>query len=274
MFVIDSDKYSASGIETLVFPGGEPHVKVPQLPPHPLLYLKLRTWIDVGHAALLVDACDRLDVGPHIFMPYLPGARQDRSDGSCGHTLWLTSRMFAAPVYTFDVHSQAACAHMKIRQNFMPADLQLEIPYNVAGVIAPDEGAVNRAMSFRNRFFPRAELLCATKQRDPHTGLLTNYRLERPSRRGHYIVVDDICDGGGTFNLLAQAFGNSVGYNADRYSLELYVSHGIFSKGVDALSQMYCRITTTDSWCRLPSGGRLNVISLAPLLTKISGEEQ
>ena len=63
MKIIDSDDYSAAGIETMFFPGGEPHVKVPFFSEPLLLHLKLRTWNDVGFAALLLDGEPLLGCG-------------------------------------------------------------------------------------------------------------------------------------------------------------------------------------------------------------------
>jgi hypothetical protein len=56
MLIIDSDNYAASGVETMFFPGGEPHVKIPRFKEMPILHLKLRTWNDVGFASLLTNA--------------------------------------------------------------------------------------------------------------------------------------------------------------------------------------------------------------------------
>ena len=91
--VIDSDDYRASGIETLVFPGGEPHVKLPDFSGRILLFLKLRSWSDTGFAALIADAISRSDAeSVHTFVPYFPAARQDRApDGRAPLTLRYTA---------------------------------------------------------------------------------------------------------------------------------------------------------------------------------------
>lgn len=271
--IIDSDDYAASGIETMFFPGGEPHIKVPPFKGRRvLLFLKLRTWSDVGLATLLIDALGRQPgVRFRIFVPYFPGARQDRSDGTCGLTLQVMATLLtdSRSVFVFDGHSPALEAHADIAREFMPADLVPERRANVAGVIAPDDGALGRAKRFRDAFYPAAPVICASKNRDTQTGRLSNYQLQPLPRDGQYIVVDDICDGGGTFNLLADAFAANP--LSSRCSLELFVSHGIFSKGLDAISPLFSHITTTDSWCRLPSSDRLTVLPLAPLFDTIMG---
>jgi ribose-phosphate pyrophosphokinase len=255
MVLIDSDRYVLSGIDTLVFPGGEPHVKVPWFNPDKrwLLFLKLRHWLDVGYAALVIDALIRQQVYFRVFIPYLPGARQDRSEGECGHTLEAVVRLlrlYECDAWTavFDPHSLAVQKLLPKAQVFMPHQLDtMPIREDVVGVIAPDTGAVARAKTFRNKLYPDVPVITATKRRDPLTGWLSKYEMPSLAKEGHYIVVDDICDGGGTFNLLASAFDrDDVGLQS---TLELVVSHGIFSKGVNAISPRYTRITTTNSWC-------------------------
>jgi ribose-phosphate pyrophosphokinase len=88
--------------------------------------------------------------------------------------------------------------------------------------------------------------------------------------RGRYIIVDDICDGGGTFNLLAHEFKADPQAGASK--LELFVSHGIFSKGLSGIDPVIERVTTTDSWCRLASDARLTVLPLKPLFPLIHGD--
>lgn len=53
---IGSDDYAVSGIRTMLFPGGEPHVKVPKFEGNVLFVAKCGTWNDTGFAALVVDA--------------------------------------------------------------------------------------------------------------------------------------------------------------------------------------------------------------------------
>ena len=67
-----------------------------------------------------------------------------------------------------------------------------------------------------------------------------NHPAGKPSR---YVVVDDICDAGGTFLGIAKMLNN---YNPTA-TLELVISHGIFSKGIDELLKHYSTIYTTNS---------------------------
>lgn len=272
--IIESDNYAAAGIETLFFPGGEPHAKIPpELKGDILLVLKLRTWNDTGLGACVLDALwrnrkvDRLKV----FTPYFPGARQDRSDGLSPYTLELMKDLFSlyvTPTHVFDPHSEVLTASRSLLHWYMPSDLVYTPVEDVVGIIAPDEGALERAEDFRAHFYPNAILVCCNKKRDPTTGRLSGYHMPDLVKFGRYIIVDDICDGGGTFNLLADALRPSSAL----CQLELFVSHGIFSKGLDAIDPLIERITTTDSWCQLQSTERLRVLPLATLYPRIIGE--
>jgi len=96
-----------------------------------------------------------------------------------------------------------------------------------------------------------------------------------PEKGAVYIIVDDICDGGGTFNLLAEEFFKDPA--SEGAELALFVSHGIFSKGLNAIDKRITSIYTTDSWAQTPRGlvppeDRLIVLSLQPVIDKILKE--
>lgn len=263
--IIDSDNYKAAGIEVLFFPGGEPHVKLPDISGDVTLFLKLRTWNDAGIAAALIDAICYQDVNPSIFIPYFPGARQDRTDGKSPLTIAMTTQLLQpmrGELSVFDVHSDIFFNYVSAR-NFMPSDLMVPVKPDVVAIIVPDAGAKGRAESFRHAFYPHVDLIQCDKKRDFQSGKFIGFEMPSLTKQGRYLIVDDICDGGGTFNLLAAAFeSDPVG----KYSrLELFVSHGIFSKGLDAISPTITHITTTNSWCQLTSD-RLTVLPLEPLL--------
>ena len=107
------------------------------------------------------------------------------------------------------------------------------------GVIAPDKGAVARAEHVADAL--HLPLFKATKERDFETGKLSHFAVEPLPEAGRLLVVDDICDGGGTFCGLAEAAG--VG----RERLSLWVSHGIFSGKANQLRDYYSTVYTTDS---------------------------
>jgi ribose-phosphate pyrophosphokinase len=82
----------------------------------------------------------------------------------------------------------------------------------------------------------------AEKHRDSDTGKLSGFTCEPLPETGRFLIVDDICDGGGTFMGLAEA----TGVPKDR--LGLYVSHGVFSGSAHLLHNHFGEIVTTDSY--------------------------
>lgn len=272
MIIIDSDDYAASGIETMTFPGGEPHVKLPIFDDRILFYGKLRTWQDVGYAALVLDALSYQGIQhqKYAFIPYFPGARQDRTDkGQSPLTLRVMLDLLSKSAFAlvaFDPHSSVLINSDQLASYYMPSNLTIPQRDDVAGIIAPDAGAAARAEDFRKAFYPNAALVQCEKTRDFKTGQLSAYSMPQLTYSGRYIIVDDICDGGGTFNLLADAFATDP--LAGNSTLEMFVSHGIFSRGVPAISSRIEHITTTDSWCRFAGiyPARLTVINLLPQL--------
>jgi ribose-phosphate pyrophosphokinase len=84
-------------------------------------------------------------------------------------------------------------------------------------------------------------MLQATKKRDLQTGKIIGYELiDKPDLSGKLVlVVDDICDGGGTFLALSNAIDEHSGNACEKH---LYVTHGIFSKGKEVLNNHYSKV--------------------------------
>lgn len=282
---IHSDHYRDVGIEAMFFPGGEPHVKLPNFGcGKRVLYTAiLRNWNDTGFAALIMDALTRQGVHLDCFIPYFPGMRQDKTNkGLDPLTCSVTARLLAygQRVWTFDPHSYVALD--MITQYGSPSAKvrgmsvkDLRMPLNFSSglydcIIVPDEGAVMRAQEFRDRHMPGFGCIYYRKRRDPVSGRILSYDIKSwehaaPAVPKRALVIDDICDGGATFNMLADA----IVKESPGIKLELYVSHGIFSKGLEALHPIYEHIYTTDSWCRMQDTARISVINLLSCFTAL-----
>lgn len=209
---------------------------------------------DLMKLLLFTDAFRRsynFDCKFRVFIPYIPYARQDRVANS-GESLSI--KVFADVinsqnyfrVYYMDAHSDVCtalinnCYEMfKVNDEYLR---KIILDYDNCIVLAPDAGAYKRL----SKNIKDVPLIYATKHRDTKTGLLSNLEIHAGNVNisdKKILVVDDICDGGGTFLLLADEFGKQ--YNNE---LNLYVSHGIFSKGYDELKKRYKRIYTTNSF--------------------------
>ncbi len=205
-----------------------------------------------------------------LLLPYLPGSRDDRGH-AIGATVYakLINSMGFERVVTIDPHSH----HMpQLINNLTVVDPVQMMAYTVdreglVGVIAPDAGAVARASTAALAL--GVPLIQATKVRDQATGKLSGFDCP-DLEPGNYLVVDDICDGGGTFNGLADVIFDK----SEDVRLDLWVTHGIFSKGLDELlADRFDSIYTTDSypsgpakWPGLTTGHRLTATPALPAM--------
>jgi len=181
---------------------------------------------------------------PDLVSPYPPYGRADRVMPGGGGDSVGTDLMYGLlghhfnHMHTMDTHS--TFGGMRWTSNILPHDYMARaanLDLTDTCVIAPDAGSVWRAENFAN--LNRLPLLKCEKTRDTTTGKITGYFVPRHEKYNHYVVVDDICDGGGTFNLLASGLPPA--------RKTLIVAHGIFSKGYTELLSNYDKIVTLNS---------------------------
>jgi ribose-phosphate pyrophosphokinase len=235
--------------QLIKFPGGEWHVKgAPFKRGRPYCaVIQGSSADDIIALAIWADAVHRDGGIPHAVIPYFPGARQDRRQPGEALSVKvyadIVNAMNLASVSILDPHSAVIVALLD-RVNVLPdkgAYRAMTWGTTVDALIAPDAGALKRTEAVAQMF--NVPVVQATKKRDMSTGRLTGFSVPDIDNTKVYGIVDDICDGGGTFIGLAQATG------LDRGHLRLYVTHGIFS-GVarDTLPVFYGSIHTTNSF--------------------------
>lgn len=202
-------------------------------------------------AMFLVDAMTERGIAPpELILPFVPGARQDRLNPEGDYLFTIKSiaklindRNFPV-VKILDPHSEVTPALIDRCKVYSPAYILAgRFPTGTwSGVVSPDAGSEKRANLVAHAL--GLEVVYGWKQRDLATGGLKGFGLQHLEDRFKdkpLLVVDDICDGGGTFVGLAEQIA-AQGAKAD-----LYVTHGIFAKGVKVLAEFYGRIITTDS---------------------------
>jgi ribose-phosphate pyrophosphokinase len=240
--------------ETFTFSGGEPHIKInPKLETFSKVTVthRLKSFNDLGVLCLAVDALQRMDAKLEtLIIPYFPAARQDRvmvngEPLSVKVYAEIINHLNFKKVIVFDAHSEVTPAvlnNCRVHTNheFIKQVIQ-EIGSNVL-LISPDGGALKKIYKV-SEFLGGLDVVECSKSRDVKTGLLTGFKVYSDDLQGKdCLIVDDICDGGGTFIGLAAELKNK---NAGK--LYLAVSHGIFSKGFESL-KCFERIFTTDSF--------------------------
>lgn len=220
-----------------IFPAGEVHVNVEKTR---VTTQRADLWSsnDIMEMLLRNDAQKRLGCRLKWLIPYVPYARQDRVCNA-GEALSikvmadLIDTMDAAEVTIWDPHSDVAPALIHnvrlIEQHTLVKRIIRSQQYS--GVVAPDVGAAKKAAKVAEML--GIPLYQAHKVRNTQTGVITKTVLldTIPLDTTRLLVVDDICDGGRTFIELGKLLKD--------YRVDLYVTHGIFSKGVDELLAYY-----------------------------------
>ena len=269
--------------EVIKFPGGEPHVKITGQ--RELFYAKraivdcrFKSNDDLMATIALTDAARRIgikDIG--LFIPYFPGARQDRVKNFSGEA--LTCKIYAdiinsqgyEAVWVVDPHSDVTPALLNNAKVITQKEILESRLGRYDGIISPDAGSRKKCEDIAEAC--GLKIYYGAKHRDMATGKLSHFSCEELplrdivykrdvldkqvspphdgytldeggrswSRKTEYIVLDDICDGGGTFIGLKEAIENQES------AIDLFVTHGIFSKGTEELSKNYRKIITTDS---------------------------
>ncbi|MGO4877451.1 ribose-phosphate diphosphokinase [Pedobacter sp. AJM] len=245
---------NAISYKSFLFAGGEPHIKISgdfNQNEAVTITQRINSFNDLGLICITVDALKRMGVKEiHLYIPYFPAARQDRvmipgEPLSVKVYADIINALALASVTVFDPHSEVTPALLNncitISNHKFIEKVIKEIGTGVK-LISPDGGALKKIYKV-SEFLGGAEVVECSKSRDVKTGRLSGFKVYTDDLGGaDCLIVDDICDGGGTFNGLAEALQAK---NAGK--LYLAISHGIFSKGFDDLSKYFEQIFTTDS---------------------------
>ena len=239
--------------ESFVFNGGEPHIRIEEFDNMNSIYVthRINSFNDLGLFCIAIDALRRMNVEKiHAFIPYFPGARQDR--------VMVMGESLTVKVYTkiingleldsvtiFDPHSDVTPAllnnSISIQNTQFIEKVLANIPKDFI-LISPDAGASKKIYKLASQLGISAVLECG-KKRDVKTGSLSGFSVPVDDLKNKpCLIVDDICDGGGTFLGLGDELKKK-----NSGDLFLAVSHGIFSKGFEELAKIFKKTFTTDS---------------------------
>ena len=190
------------------------------------------------HVAQLKMLINTLKPGVRVTLdlPFFPYSRQDHKVSNettfalRSFCLLLKSLEFNC-IMTYDIHSNVALTYLDELINIYPATAidNTLMKFNPDVIVFPDKGAKTR---YEQKFTLPA--VSIHKERDQLTGYLTikgiinDKNIDLAYKR--CLIIDDLCDGGGTFILAAQAL-----YNEGVKEVGLYTTHGIYSKGTQVL---------------------------------------
>ncbi len=244
-------------IDFFTFSGGEFQIKII----HKIETERaILTWKpkDAGEIALLlltVSALKHMGVNDiDLDILYLPYARQDRvcSIGEA-HSLEVIcdviTNLDVSVVRLWDVHNKEKtlelldshlCIHLDSYDIFDRFKILDEFDLSNLILCAPDDNAYQRVSEVANQHHQTIPVVI-NKVRDSESGKITGMKWNKNNRRvdgWNVLIIDDICDGGSTFLQAAQILKEQGAEN-----LYLYVTHGIFSKGLDLIYEYFKHIT-------------------------------
>jgi len=262
-------------IRTFNFPGGECSVDISAIPIGPRVDIAayLYTSDDVMRLLLAVDAVRTAvpTTAVHLTIPYFPYGRQDRvcNTGeafSLAVMASLINGLRCAQVTVLDPHSPKTMELLERSHAITQTELLRGSPVETTILsqnlilLAPDKGAAPKLVAYQRDLADRGfqvDIACCDKVRDPKTGAIVRTEVPALDPTRGTMIIDDICDGGRTFSEIARVLKGRG--HAPRY---LYVTHGIFSKGIAPLADfthVYCyhtfRIPSVDETAMLTTIG-------------------
>lgn len=240
--------------QSFTFSGGEPHIKInPDFDVNQKTTIthRINSFNDLGLLCIAVDALRRMDVKIiDLFIPYFPAARQDRvmiKGESLSVKVYadIINSLQLNKVFVFDAHSEVTAAlvnNCEVIPNHKFIEAVIKNIGNDVKLISPDGGALKKIYKV-SKSLGGIDVVECSKSRDVKTGKLSGFKVYEDDLNGvDCLIVDDICDGGGTFVGLAEELKKK---NAGK--LYLAVSHGIFNKGFEVLN-CFDKIFTTNSF--------------------------
>lgn len=243
-------------IDYFLFSGGEFQLKLPHKIEEERAILKWKPVdaSEITFLALAVSALKNMGVWDiDLDILYLPYARQDRvcSPGEA-HSLEVIcsflDKLGLTTIRIWDVHNESKTQELfhETTVCFVTATnifdrYHVLDDFDTSNLIlcAPDDGAYPRVADLCN-YFDYSLPVVIGKYRDPESGKITLMQWNKHNRcieGWNILIIDDICDGGATFNQAAQILKEQGAVN-----LYLYVTHGIFSKGLDLLQENFKHI--------------------------------
>lgn len=203
-----------------------------------------------------------------LFLGYLPYARQDRAcvAGEC-----CSLKVFANLINSLDFnvviiadpHSDVApqlfnnCMGVFKSEIFSGFKEKLNLD-SYTTLVAPDYGASKEVEKLAMEF--GKEFIQGYKKRDLTTGELSGFGYHGDIEGKRLLVVDDICDGGGTF----LGLGQELAFGAPQ-SIALYVTHGCFTQGTDKLKDTFSKIYSGNTYHSIKSLQNMGVQGLKVL---------
>lgn len=234
-------------VDTWTFPTGETGVKLNldnvKFNPHTVVVVTVtfRGNDDIINCLQVVNALIEMQVSPYqiiVDIPYLPYSRQDRvchpGEAFSLKVILDVLATMKVLVRTKDVHSKVATELGEFLCNIPQQICAIKLP-KFDYLVAPDKGASEKVKKLSELII--TDFVVVEKTRTEQG--VKHKELTKDTISGKVCVVDDLCDGGATFVSIAEMIRLT---QPNVTELSLYVTHGMFTQGVDKLLKLYDNI--------------------------------
>ncbi|NBO98524.1 MAG: ribose-phosphate pyrophosphokinase [Proteobacteria bacterium] len=270
--------------KTWKYSGGEVGVRVENSEAFDTVF-RIQNSDDLIAMFMAIDAYE-YDTGKDIraiTIPYLPYARQDRvatkgDPFAIGVLASLIASAGITHVKTIDLHSEKSIKTFAQEGIFLESvspvkyiEKYLEnigVSTDKVVFVAPDKGSHEKTERYCKALDVDKAIQCG-KTRSPIDGSLMGFFVDSDFSVSQeriinesvtdLVIVDDICDGGGTFLGVADAIRKAYPL---QYNIHLWTTHGIYSKGVNILLEKFDTLGCTNSFTNNQENIKLNTIQI------------
>lgn len=261
--------------EIINFSDGESHIKLTtevnrKYPV--LIYCRISSWNDLMILMQVGDILNRMEVDIYLNIYYLLTMRMDRVISfNEAYSLKIIANMInsinAKSVKILEPHSAKSIELINNSEGIYNAFNTFIINEQLQfAIVFPDEGAYSRyseQFNYLKQFYCEGMIAVICKKvRDVNTGKLLSFEISNPeiitNRLRKFIVIDDLCDNGGTFigisNLLSK-------WDIPK---EIIITHMVNPNGITNLSTHYHKVFITNSyknWNNLPENVEMRDVS-------------
>ena len=247
------------GYEVINFPDGEKHLKINKLDRKDTVEVicRITNSDDLFLLMQLSDILNRQCVSiEKITIAYLMTMRCDRlfsfeQPFSLKIVADVINSFNAERVVIIEPHSITCLDLIKNSEARYTSKDLLEYPTTVC---FPDKGAFIR---YSTNMLMRPHIVCS-KIRDVATGKIMSFSIDKicEYKEGNdIIVIDDLCDGGGTFIGIASKLRE-----LKPRKLTLAITHAVQKEGIECVASVYDEVVITNSykdWTNLPKNVRI-----------------
>lgn len=232
---------------------------------------------DVFILLLVCDILDRWEIKYSIEITYLMTQRMDRvMNMNRPFSLKVMNQLLSIPninsdyLYIHELHSHVMYEmyrtknHKHLHSSGMSRLIDFMNTKNIidATIVFPDKGASKRY----SETLYGCEKLYFEKVRNLESGAIVDITpVNDPTfinNKKHFIVIDDLCDGGSTFIKIKEYLTNTFGGDI---KVDIVVYHIVNHKGIECLLKNFDNVYTTNSyldWNKLYSSEKLHILEV------------